>query len=109
MLNFNHKWGGLMLSSKVRALAIESQPDGVGYGEEPKRQIKLRRELALGRVNLRARFHNSRVLRSGELLVTSAAQPPNLAHPSRMSMPICDLGIGGIAIIGVYLPGDIIG
>lgn len=101
-----------MLSSKVGAQAPESHPMASGYGEDPKRQIKLRSELALGRVNLHARFHNSppHVLRSGELLVTSTASSPSICLiRAGWACQFCDLGIGGTAIIGVYLPGDIIG
>src|SRR5438045_134423 len=107
MLNFNHTWGGLMPSSKVGALATEGHPMASGYGE-----IKLRHELALGRVNLHAKFHNSppRVFRSGELLVTSAASSPSICLiRAGWACQFCDLETGGIAIIGIYLPGDIIG
>ena len=101
-----------MLSSKVGALATESHPMASGCREDPKRQIKRRHELAHGRANLHAKFHNSppRVRRSGDLLVTSAESSPSICLiRAGWACQFRDLGIGRIAIIGIYLPGDIIG
>ena len=101
-----------MRSSMDGASATESHPMAPECGEDAKKRITLRHALAHGRVNLHARFHKSppRVLRSGELLVTSAASSPSICLiRAGWACQFRDMGTDGIAITGIYLPGDIIG
>jgi CRP/FNR family transcriptional regulator len=83
-----------------------------GDGKDLHNRIALRRQLALGRGRLNARFHSSPpcTLNPGELLTTSAG-PRDAIYLIRAgwACQFRDLADGRRAIVDVYLPGDVIG
>jgi CRP/FNR family transcriptional regulator, anaerobic regulatory protein len=75
-------------------------------------RIRLRSELALGRQELKAKFHSSppRILGSSELLAVAVGSRDAIYHlRAGWACQIRDLPNGRRAIVDIYLPGDVIG